>query len=223
MIDLEKSGFDSPVVLPIPVCPEKWNEPPDSDVMGQMNDGKANLLFVGRVTPNKCVDHLIEAFSEYIQMDPNSRLVIVGEIVPDDPYGKEVLRRIESSNLKDHIVLTGKVRDCELNAYMRTSRLFWSMSEHEGFCVPLIEAMWFDVPVLAYKSSAIPETLGDAGFMFNTKQNMADVAALAKLLVRNDTLREKVLNAQRKRREDFLPEKVFPCLDELIERMETAL
>ena len=97
------------------------------------------------------------------------------------------------------------------------------MSEHEGFCLPLIEAMWFDIPVLAYKSSAIPETLGKAGIMFTSKKDLVSVAALAKLLVRDDDVRARVLRAQRRRRTDFLPESVLPKLDELIASMESQL
>ena len=220
MSELERVGFNNPWVLPIPVSPDKWDAPPDAEVMGQLQGGKANLLFIGRVAPNKCVEHLISAFNKYLEMDPNARLIIVGEIVPDDPYNELILHMIEKYYLMDHVLFTGKVSDSELNAYLRSAHLLWTMSEHEGFCIPLIEAMWFDVPVLAYKSSAVPETLGDASMMFNAKEDMTSVAALAKLLVRDQELREKVLRAQRKRRVDFLPEKVLPKLDALIALME---
>jgi len=97
------------------------------------------------------------------------------------------------------------------------------MSEHEGFCIPLVEAMWFDIPVLAYKSSAVPETLGEAGIMFISKEDLVSVAALAKLLVREEDIRIKVLRAQRRRRTAFLPESVWPRLDEVIIRLEGEL
>jgi len=218
--ELERWGFNNPRVLPIAVSPDKWDNAPDSGIMGRFQDGKANLLFVGRVAPNKCIEHLINGFSHYLDMDPDARLIIVGEIVPDDPYAMVLGEIIEKYGLMNHVLFSGKVSDFELQAYMRSAHLFWSMSEHEGFCIPLIEAMWFDVPVLAYKSSAVPETLGDASIMFNTKEDVTSVAALAKLLVRDEELREKVLRAQRKRRIDFLPEKVLPKLDALIAMME---
>jgi len=96
------------------------------------------------------------------------------------------------------------------------------MSEHEGFGIPLVEAMWFDVPVLAFKSSAVPETLGDAAFMFTCKDDLSRVAALARLLVADESLRRKVVEAQRRRREDFLPRSVRPCFEKLLERMERS-
>ena len=87
--------------------------------------------------------------------------------------------------------------------------------------VPIIEAMWFDVPILAYKSSAVPETLGEAGMLFTSKDDLLQVAALAKLLVRDTSLRMKILAAQRKRRVHFLPEVVWEKLDMLLEQMES--
>ena len=150
-------------------------------------------------------------------------MIIVGEILSDDLYCKQIFEMVEAHCLKNHVLFTGKVSDSELNAYLRSAHLFWSMSEHEGFCIPLIEAMWFDVPVLAYNSSAVPETLGDASMMFNSKEDLTSVAALAKLLVRDGVLREKVIRAQRKRRMDFLPEKVLSGLDAIITLMEGSL
>jgi glycosyltransferase involved in cell wall biosynthesis len=119
-------------------------------------------------------------------------------------------------------MLAGQATDAQLLAFYRTANLFWSMSEHEGFCVPLIEAMWFDVPVLAYKSSAVPETLGEAGLMFTTKDDMVCVAALAKLLVQDKILRSKVIKAQRQRREMFTQVVVNASLNKLVSKMEEA-
>ena len=218
--ELRAHGFNMPGTLPIVVSPDKWNSSPDSELMANLQDGKANLLFVGRIVPNKRQDHLVKAFSHYLTTDINTRLIIVGERVPGDPYYMDVANTIEEYGLTHHVVLTGQVNDSELQAYYRTAHLFWSMSEHEGFCIPLIEAMWFDVPILAYKSSAVPETLGEAGIMFTSKEDLVSVAALAKLMVRDDEIRGKVLRAQRRRRRAFLPESVWPKLNELIAKME---
>ena len=221
--ELQAYGFKMPGILPIAVDPDKWNSSPNSGLMANLQDGKANLLFVGRIAPNKRQDHLVNAFAHYLTMDPNARLIIVGERTTGDPYYAHVANAIEKYGLTQHVVLTGQVNDSELQAYYRTAYLFWSMSEHEGFCIPLVEAMWFDIPVLAYKSSAVPETLGEAGIMFTGKEDLVGVAALAKLLVRDNDLRIKVLQAQRRRRTAFLPESVWPRLDELIARMEGQL
>lgn len=220
--ELAKMGFAMPGILPIGVSPEKWESPPDEGVMRALNDGKTNILFVGRIIPNKCIHHLVEAFSAYLSMDPHARLILVGEDLPDDPYCAHVRDIIQREGLREHVLVTGKVSDAQLQAYYRSAHIFWSMSEHEGFCVPLIEAMWFDVPVLAYKSTAVPETLGKGGIMFTQKDDLASVAGLAKLLVRDETLKAAVLWAQRKRRTDFLPERIWPHLNDLIRRMGGA-
>jgi glycosyltransferase involved in cell wall biosynthesis len=94
------------------------------------------------------------------------------------------------------------------------------MSEHEGFGIPLIEAMWFNVPVLAFKSSAVPETLGEAGLLFTSKDDFLNLAALAKVLVKDEDFKYKVLAAQRRRRMDFTPNVVLTNLFDIIRKME---
>ncbi len=218
--ELRTMGFRDPFVLSIPVFTDKWTRPPDSYMMHLLQDGRANLIFVGRIVPNKCQHDLVHAFAEYLSMDPNARLIMVGDNLPDDPYYGYLMDTIQRYGLSQYIALTGKITDAELHACYKTASLFWSMSEHEGFCVPLVEAMYFDVPVLAYKSSAIPETLEKAGVMFTSKKDLVSVAALAKLLVRDEDLRKRVLRAQRKRRGVFSPEEVLPKLNWLVQRME---
>ncbi|MBE9079940.1 glycosyltransferase [Romeria aff. gracilis LEGE 07310] len=221
--ELAAVGFAQPEVLPISVEPSKWDFPADSDLMEQLQDGKVNLLFVGRLAPNKRQDHLIEAFAHYLKLDDQARLILVGGVDLSDPYYSYIKALIKRLNLSHQILLTGQVNDAQLAAYYRTAHLFWSMSEHEGFCVPLVEAMWFDIPILAYKSTAVPETLGQAGLMFNSKDTLIEVAALAKLLVRDEEPRRTILNAQRQRREYFLPGKVQKKLDALLHRMGTRV
>jgi glycosyltransferase involved in cell wall biosynthesis len=93
------------------------------------------------------------------------------------------------------------------------------MSEHEGFCVPLIEAMWFDVPILTFSSSAIPDTLNGAGIQFKDKHELPVLAALARKLVTDEVLRESILTRQRQRRVNYLPSAVRPRLLQLIETL----
>jgi glycosyltransferase involved in cell wall biosynthesis len=221
--ELQQFGFQSSSVLPICIDPDKWNQFPDVELMTNLQDGRANIIFVGRVFPNKCQHHLINAFYHYLHFDPDARLIIVGELLPGDTYSELVFQHIEELGLTDYIIVTGKVSDKELQAYYRTSHLYWSMSEHEGFGVPLIEAMWFDIPVLAYKSSAVPETLDKAGVIFTTKDDLDQVAALAKLCVRDNQLRKKILTAQRRRRLEFLPQVISLKIKELANRLEKQI
>ena len=145
--ELQKYGFQTPDLVPIVIEPEKWDCSPDPDLMKELQTGKTNILFTGRMAPNKRQDHLVEAFGWLQSMIPEAHLYLVGGYESADPYYREVCGIIEKFHLQNHVTITGKVSDRELQAYFKTAHLYWSMSEHEGFGVPLIEAMWFDVPV----------------------------------------------------------------------------
>ncbi|MCX6899861.1 MAG: glycosyltransferase family 4 protein [Verrucomicrobia bacterium] len=217
--ELRDVGFADPGVLPYVIDPAQWNAQPDARLMEQLQDGHTNLLFVGRLAPNKKQDDLIRLFRHYLRFDPDAVLHLVGGAAFDDPYQAHLKIQVEMLNLGQHVKFVAGITNQQLAAYYRTAHLFWSMSEHEGFCVPLIEAMWFDVPVLAFKSSAIPGTLADAGLMFTTKQHEDELAALAWLMVHDDDLRRKVTAAQRRRRTRFLPSAVAPQLLSLVDNL----
>ena len=219
--ELAQCGFTDPTVLHISVDPSHWASAPDPHAMDRLQDGRTNLLFVGRIAPNKKQDQLVRAFAHYRLLDPSARLSLVGPYDADDPYASEVRRLIAELGLADCVTLTGSISDAALQAYYRTARLFWSMSEHEGFCVPLVESMWFDLPVLAFKSSAVPETLGRAGFLLSTN-DLIEAAAAAYQLVTDDALRHQVIAAQRNERNRFLPERGLAQVAEVARRLESA-
>ena len=217
--ELAQDGFQNPGVLPLAIDPSKWAFPPDPAIMEQLHDGRTNLLFVGRFAPNKKQEDLIVAFSHYLQLDPDARLILVGKPESEDPYVIHLRDLITHLGLTDSVLLPGSIADPQLAAYYRSAHLYWSMSEHEGFCVPLIESMWFDVPIVAFKSSAVPETLAEAGLMFTDKSDMPELAALACLVVKDSALREKLIRAQRSRRLEFLPERVLPVLMNMVAQL----
>ena len=218
-VELAENGFNNPGVLPLAINPQKWAFPPDPAIMEQMQDGRTNILFVGRFAPNKKQDDLLTAFSHYLQHDPEARLILAGKPEQADPYVAHLGDLIIKLDLAQSVLLTGSVNDAQLAAYYRTAQLFWSMSEHEGFCVPLIESMWFDIPIFAFRASAVPETLGYAGLMFSSKDDLPALAAFAHVLVTDSTLRENLVRAQRKRRLEFLPNKVLPVVMEMIDTL----
>jgi glycosyltransferase involved in cell wall biosynthesis len=220
--ELTACGFRTPGVLPIIVDPHKWDIAPDDKLMAGLQDGRTNLLFVGRIAPNKQQERLIEAFGHYCRFDPNSRLIIVGEGGGSDPYFGQVRATTERLHLSSQVEITGQVDEAALLAYYRTAHLYWSASAHEGFGAPLIEAMWFDVPVLALRASAVPETLGAAGVLFDGDEEPAVVAARAHQLTQDTDLRESVIAAQRRRRVDFTSAAVESSLVRLIEQLTTA-
>ncbi len=115
----------------------------------------------------------------------------------------------------DRFVFTGPVPDDDLAAYYRMASVYISLSEHEGFCVPLLEAMAADVPVLAYASSAVPDTLGGAGVLFEPK-DLEFAAELLGELAYNDQLRSRVIAGQRRRLRDFGDDRIMRELHRLL-------
>ncbi|MCA1616395.1 MAG: glycosyltransferase [Acidobacteria bacterium] len=148
---------------------------------------------------------------------------MAGEGRVSDPYFQHLLRLVRRLRLRGRVIITGLVTDAELSACYQSAHLFLSPSEHEGFGVPLVEAMWFDVPVLAARAGAVPETLAGAGVLFDPGEDLREVARLAKLLARDDAaLRRGVVEAQRARREAFTPAAVRPVLEALLRRMAAS-
>jgi glycosyltransferase involved in cell wall biosynthesis len=221
--ELAACDFRKPGVLPIIVDPDKWNIAPDAQLMARLQDGRTNILFVGRIAPNKRQDRLVEMFAHYRALNANTRLVIAGDGRVFDPYFNHVWATIKRLDLAAHVAVTGLVEDAQLLAYYRTAHLYWSASEHEGFGAPLVEAMWFDVPVLALSATAVPETLATAGTLFAPDEELAAVAARAYRLTHERDVRRAVITAQRARRLDFTAAAVQPILARLIERLENAI
>ena len=215
--ELRAAGFEDCRVMPLPVSPS--GVAPDARMLAALDDGLVNLLFVGRLAPNKAHQDLVESFYHYLCMDDGARLILAGVAGLGDRYVDLVRERIDRLGLKSRAIITGHVSQAELNALFKSASLYWSMSEHEGFGVPLIEAMWWDVPVLAYKSAAVAETMGQGGILFDDKSDLRRVAALAKRMVCDPALRELVLAAQRQRRQDFLPDRIQPHITALAESL----
>jgi len=167
-------------------------------VRRRYDDGLVNILFVGRGAPNKRIEDLLAAF-HYFQkyVEPNSRLLHVGSYAGLESYQALLLTRIRDLQLTN-VELPGLLPQAELNACYRSAHLFLSMSEHEGFCAPLMESLALDVPVLAYAAAAVPETLAGVGVLFREKR-FDLVAEMMGRLTRDQRLRAAVLRGQRER------------------------
>jgi glycosyltransferase involved in cell wall biosynthesis len=212
--ELEALGFARVRVLPILVSFAELDLPACPRTLRELEGDERKVLFVGRVVPNKKQDDLVTAFAYYQRINPRSRLYLVGGYGPEERYYQAVQERIRETGATG-VVMTGKVSQEELNAYYRRADLFVSMSEHEGFGVPLVEAMHFGVPVLAYRAAAVPETLGGAGVLFGEKR-YAEIAEMMDLLMEEEGLRARVVAGQRRRLQDFLPERVLKQLWQVI-------
>ena len=203
--ELDELGFARTGVMPIAVDTDRLTKAPRQPVLEEiLDDGLVNFLFVGRIAPNKKIeDHirLAEQYKRYV--DAYYRFIFVGryDVVPDY-YAAIRALMAEYEMLEDRFLFTGPVPDAELAAYYRASSVYISLSEHEGFCVPLVEAMAMDVPVLAYSAAAVPDTLGGAGVQFAPK-DLEYAAELLGMLAFEESPREEVLLGQRRRLQDF--------------------
>jgi glycosyltransferase involved in cell wall biosynthesis len=216
--ELEALGFTRTGVLPIAVNTERITAAPPRPALEKiLGDGLMNILFVGRIVPNKKIeDHirLAEVYKRYV--DSFYRFIFVGRYDGVPAYYAQVRALIaELKMLPDRFWFTGPVPDEDLGAFYRWADAYVSLSEHEGFCVPLVEAMAADVPVLAYAAGAVPETLGGAGLLFAPK-DLEVAAEMLGMLVYDRPLRARVIEGQRRRLADFAPARVEARVRELL-------
>jgi L-malate glycosyltransferase len=222
--ELDALGFQNTGVFPIALDLDRITQaPPRPALEAILDDGHHNFLFVGRIAPNKKIeDHirLAEHYKRYV--DEGYRFIFVGrtDVVPR--YYNMVRALVsEYRMLPDRFIFTGPVSDVDLATYYRMADVYVSLSEHEGFCVPLLEAMAADVPVLAYASTAVPDTLGGAGVQFAPK-DLEWAAELLGELAFNDGLRARIVAGQRDRLKDFGDARIRRSLDALLATGSTA-
>ena len=170
-----------------------------------LDDELVNFLFVGRIAPNKKIeDHirLAEHYKRYV--DAYYRFIFVGRYDAVPRYYATIRALMaEYRMLDERFVFTGPVPDEELAVYYRHAAVYISLSEHEGFCVPLLEAMAADVPVLAYAAAAVPETLGGAGVQFAPEGSGVRRRARSARWRSTTTCAPSVIAGQRRRLADF--------------------
>lgn len=175
--ELERLGFAEPVVLGVlrpalPAAPRAFREP----------NGPARLLFVGRGVPNKAQHHLIMASAALADATLDHELWLVGAWTGAPAYEAHCRALAATLGAADRVRFLGSVTEAELARRYANADLFLCLSDHEGFCVPLLEAMTASLPVVAYGSSAIPETVGAAGLVLDDKPPSLVAEAVAETL-----------------------------------------
>jgi glycosyltransferase involved in cell wall biosynthesis len=205
--ELETLGFSSTAVLPVVPDFGHLGVPADTRVFDDFDDERTNVLFVGRVVPNKRPDDLIRFFHAYQALyNRNSRLLIAGSYGGFDDYLAQLHALTARLGLSD-VHLLGQVTDEELTALYDVADLFLCASEHEGFCVPIVEAFYKRIPVAAYAATAVPATMDGGGILYSNR-DPRHVAALLQSIVSDAATETRVLEAQdaaleRMRRQDF--------------------
>ncbi len=193
--DLEALGFHRTAVLPVVPDFSHLACEPNRLLAGTFDDEWTNVIFVGRVIANKKIEDVIRSFHAYHSLfNSRSRLLIVGAYSGFERYLTQ-LQHLAGALGNAHVHFVGHVSNEELVAFYEIADLFLCASEHEGFCVPLVEAFYEEVPVLAYAATAVPATMDGAGVLYSDKTPLK-VAALMDGLLSNASLRERIVEDQ---------------------------
>jgi glycosyltransferase involved in cell wall biosynthesis len=206
--DLAAHGYEDVRVAPLIVDPNRLRtvELHEETVEWQSKVPGPVLLFVGQLLPHKQPHVLLAAYHALVTyLLPEAHLFLVG--APRLPRYKECLQFfIEEMNLTRSGIIKSPVTDGELAAYLQRADAFVTLSEHEGFCVPLLEAMAFGKPILARAAGAVPETLGDAGLMIGPEDGTLVAAEAMYEILTNKPLRRELVERGTRRLEHFRPE-----------------
>jgi glycosyltransferase involved in cell wall biosynthesis len=205
-LELLEAGYTKTAVVPLLIDMTRAGPAPDPSVARRLASDKSaggvDFLFVGKVAPHKAPHDLVKMLSVYRRIfDPFARLRLVGSPL-GERYGPALADFVRELGLEGAVEVTGSVAPAALEAYYGAADVFVCASEHEGFCVPIVEAMGHGVPVVAYGATAVPETVGDAGLVLSTKEPLRFATAVHRV-VADDALRAELSAAMRRRVQAF--------------------
>jgi len=195
--ELKELGFSPTGVLPLVMDFVKFSRPMVPVIRDIFTDNRTNVLYVGRIIPNKRIEDVIRVFHFYQRFfNPNSRLLLVGEYRGFERY-LSALQKMVSRLENAHVHFTGHVPEDELITYFRLAHIYLHMSEHEGFCAPVPESFHLDIPVVAFDAGAVAETMRGGGLLIH-KKSFVQIAALLDRVLRDETLHKRILESQRR-------------------------
>ena len=205
--DLLAMDYTCPIhVTPILVPFDDYRKPADPEVVRRYDDDYVNFLFVGRVVPNKAFEDVIRTFAWYQRhINSKCRLFLVGN-TSLEVYVNRLKRYIRLLDVQN-VIFPGHISFNAILAYYRVADVFLCMSQHEGFCVPLLEAMFFHIPIIARSIAAIPYTLGDAGILMPDNDPVA-AAMMVDRIVTDKPFRERLIASQDRRLQYFSTENI---------------
>jgi glycosyltransferase involved in cell wall biosynthesis len=193
--ELKNLGFSHVKAVPLFFNPTAMDIAPAPHTLNKLGNGLTNILFVGRMAPNKCVEELLLAFGWYHRtLNTQSRLVLVGSEWSCPRYFA-MLRALANRLDLPNVSFEGFVSDAGLAACYKMASIFVCPSRHEGYCLPLVEAMCHNVPVVARNNGGMPEALGGTGILYESN-DPRELAALMDHAIRDTNLREDILKAQ---------------------------
>lgn len=220
--ELEALGFAKTEVFPLFIDFAKYEKPGSEFVYDLFKDDRVNVLFVGRIVPNKRIDALIKVLFYYKKyISPLVRLIVVGKTSSLPKYYECLVRLADEFYLKpEEITFTGHIPDEEMFALYRAADVFLSLSEHEGFGLPFVESMVFDCPIIAYNSTAVPYTLGDSGILINDNESVDTIGELVHRVTHDEALRETIISSQRRQLETCKSRDLGKVLVNLLRSLE---
>ena len=197
--ELEAFGFKA-AVLELPIDREKWAVEANPGIVELLRSQPGpHVLHVGRIAPNKCIEDVIKAFAFFQRFHrEDAKLWLAGGDIDTELYSFSLRRLVRDIGVSESVIFTGRMADSEIRALYENCHAYLCMSEHEGFCLPLIEAMHFGLPVIAFDSSALPDTLADGGILVREKKPLA-IAALLERLHTDTAMRDALVQAGRER------------------------
>jgi glycosyltransferase involved in cell wall biosynthesis len=203
--ELAALGFKKTKVFPLFIDYKKYDRSISDFVFQLFSDDRLNILFVGRIVPNKRIDALIKVLFYYKKyISPLVRLVIIGKTSSLPRYYESLIRLADEFYLKpEEICFAGHIPDREMFALYKASSVFLSLSEHEGFGLPFVESMIFDLPIIALNSTAVPYTLGDSGVQIKDNECVDKIGELVHLVAHDEALRKTIISGQRQQLERY--------------------
>jgi len=216
--ELEELGFPKTGVLPLLLNFSKFDEEGDPVTLGVFSNGKTTILFVGRVIPNKKFEDVIKTFYFYKKhFNPDSQLLLVGDYRGQERYLDALQNLIRRLKLAE-VHFMGHVEFSELVSFYKLAHIYLSMSEHEGFGVPLLESFYMRVPVVAFAAGAVEETMNGGGVILPEK-DFLKTAALLDMINRDSKIKEKIVDSQLEALKKYKKERVSQILLNHIERV----
>lgn len=187
-------------ILELPIDPGKWEVAANAGIAALLkNDPALHMLHVGRLAPNKCIEDIIRIFHFlHTYINQRSRLWLVGLDIDTELYSFALKRLVRELDIVDAVHFTGRMADSEVRALYENASVYVCMSEHEGFCLPVVEAMYFGLPVVAYASSVLPDTVRRGGALVAEKKH-PQIAELAQEIYSNAEFRDRLVRAGHER------------------------
>jgi glycosyltransferase involved in cell wall biosynthesis len=199
--ELARNHVHGALFLPVCVDPRRWDAPADVPLISALQDGKQNLLYAGPIESLSCLNELLIVFLHYLTLEREARLTILGTGSIDENVYAQVFDEVKRLELVDRVLFAREISTAQQQAIFRVADVFVSLDEGESLGLEFLQAMWFDVPVIAYRTAIARELVGSAGLLINDKSDLLAVAALVQMVASDATLRAAVIAAQRRVRE----------------------